>query len=145
MSVEVGEGLLCIMFTDLVGWTELGERVGDDAADALRRDHFATIRTALEMHRGHEIKSVGDSVMSTFRSALDALRCAVTIQAEASQSEVRVRMGVRRRLRRRTARAGRWLRRPVLGVAGRTRGSMSLRRRTALVRIPRRTGAVQRA
>lgn len=32
MSVEAGEGLLCIMFTDLVGWTELGERVGDEAA-----------------------------------------------------------------------------------------------------------------
>ena len=94
MAVDTDEGLLCIMFTDLVGWTELGERVGDDAADALRRDHFASVRAALSKHRGNEIKTVGDSVMSTFRSALDALRCAVEIQQEASSGDVRVRIGL---------------------------------------------------
>lgn len=94
MAVDAGEGLLCIMFTDLVGWTELGERIGDDAADALRREHFASVRAALASHRGREIKTVGDSVMSTFRSALDALRCAVVIQADAAKGDVRVRIGV---------------------------------------------------
>ena len=94
MSPDSGDQLLCIMFTDLVGWTELGERIGDDAADALRREHFALVRAALTNYRGREIKTVGDSVMSTFRSALDALRCAVVIQEDASRGDMRVRIGV---------------------------------------------------
>jgi len=35
MAANTGEGLLCILFTDVVGWTELGERVGDDVADPI--------------------------------------------------------------------------------------------------------------
>ncbi len=87
------DGLLCIMFTDLVGWTELGDRLGDDAADALRREHFAAVRTALGAYRGREVKTVGDSVMATFRSALDATRCALMIQTEMAAG-LTVRIGV---------------------------------------------------
>lgn len=86
-------GLVCIMFTDLVGWTDLGERVGDDPADVLRRQHFAAVRMALTEHRGREIKTAGDSVMATFRSPLDATRCALSIQADAS-SDVQIRIGL---------------------------------------------------
>jgi class 3 adenylate cyclase len=94
VGAEASDGLLCILFTDVVGWTELGDRLGDDAADAIRREHFAAVRAALDAHRGKEIKTVGDSVLSTFRSALDAVRCAVAIQADAAFGPIRVRIGV---------------------------------------------------
>ena len=32
--------LVTILFTDLVGWTDLGSEVGDVMADDLRRAHF---------------------------------------------------------------------------------------------------------
>lgn len=96
MALEPGDsGLRCILFTDIVGWTALGERIGDDAADSLRRKHFDSVRAALAVHRGREVKTVGDSVMATFRSALDALQCAVAVQTDVIRGgELRVRIGI---------------------------------------------------
>ena len=36
-----------ILFTDLVGSAALFDRRGDEAADALRQAHFASLRTAV--------------------------------------------------------------------------------------------------
>jgi class 3 adenylate cyclase/DNA-binding CsgD family transcriptional regulator len=93
-DLREGDELLCILFTDLVGWTELGDRVGDDVAHALRRDHFQAVRDALEAHRGREVKTAGDSVMATFRSAVDAVRCALAIQDAVRSTPLQVRVGV---------------------------------------------------
>lgn len=94
ISLDSGDELLCIVFTDLVGWTALDDRIDDDAADELRREHLSAVRAALDAHRGREIKTAGDSVMATFRSALDALRCAVAIQDAAGSTSLQVRIGV---------------------------------------------------
>jgi class 3 adenylate cyclase/DNA-binding CsgD family transcriptional regulator len=91
---DARDELLCILFTDLVGWTELGERVGDDAAHVLRREHFEAIRTSLGVHRGREVKTAGDSVMATFRSALDAVRCALAVRDAVAGTPLQVRIGV---------------------------------------------------
>ena len=69
-----------ILFTDLVGSTELLARIGRQAADAVRVRHFAQLRTAIDAHDGREVKTLGDGVMARFASAGDALACAVTIQ-----------------------------------------------------------------
>ncbi|HEY5261234.1 MAG TPA: adenylate/guanylate cyclase domain-containing protein, partial [Solirubrobacteraceae bacterium] len=69
-----------ILFTDLVGSTALFDRHGDEAANLLRREHFASLRTAVEEHSGREIKSAGDGLMVAFASAADAVRCAVDMQ-----------------------------------------------------------------
>jgi DNA-binding SARP family transcriptional activator/class 3 adenylate cyclase len=69
-----------ILFTDLVGSTSLFERHGDDAADALRREHFAAQRHAVAEHGGREVKSTGDGLMVAFASAVAAVRCAVDMQ-----------------------------------------------------------------
>src|SRR5277367_1485538 len=71
---------LTILFTDLVGSTAMFDRYGDEAADALRREHFASLRTAVVVHGGREIKSAGDGLMVAFTSAADAVRCAVEMQ-----------------------------------------------------------------
>ena len=79
-STEGSSGLVAILFTDLVGSTELAERHGDTAADALRRDHFSHLREALATAGGTEIKTIGDSLMASFAGASDALAGAVAMQ-----------------------------------------------------------------
>ncbi len=73
-------GTVTILFTDLVGSTELLEQLGDDQAEALRRAHFQLLRKAVAQHGGHEVKNLGDGLMVVFGSALDAVRCAVQMQ-----------------------------------------------------------------
>jgi class 3 adenylate cyclase len=81
VGLETGEELVCILFSDLVGWTAMNDRLGDAAGDALRRRHFTDLRRALRSHRAREIKSVDDGMMAVFRSVLDALVCAADIGA----------------------------------------------------------------
>jgi len=69
-----------ILFTELVGSAPLFERQGDDAADVMRRNHFATLRRAVAEHGGREVKSTGDGLMVVFSSAVAAVRCAVDMQ-----------------------------------------------------------------
>jgi class 3 adenylate cyclase len=69
-----------ILFTDLVGSTELRSQLGDDAFDARRRDHDRLLTDALGRHGGELIKHEGDGIMAVFVSAADALSCAASIQ-----------------------------------------------------------------
>jgi CheY-like chemotaxis protein len=49
-------------------------------AERVRSRHFASIRGALAVHRGLEVKTLGDGFMTIFESAGDALACAITMQ-----------------------------------------------------------------
>jgi class 3 adenylate cyclase/CheY-like chemotaxis protein len=68
------------MFTDLVGSTQLAMRLGAHTASEVRELHFASLRDALSVHRGTEIKTLGDGMMAAFDSVNDGLACAVTMQ-----------------------------------------------------------------
>ena len=65
--------IVTVLFTDQVRSTDLAQRLGDDAADELRLADFALLRDALARHGGEEVKTIGDSVMAVFRSALGNL------------------------------------------------------------------------
>jgi len=71
---------VAILFADLVGSVALYDRTGDDAAEAVRRSHFAALRAAVAQHGGREVKSTGEGVMVAFTSTVAALRCAVEMQ-----------------------------------------------------------------
>lgn len=58
-----------VLFTDLVGSTEMLARLGDEAADRLRRAHFVALREVAGKHGGREVKSLGDGLMLVFASA----------------------------------------------------------------------------
>ncbi len=73
-------GLITILFTDLVGSTELASELGDAAADELRRDHFASLREAVAATGGTEVKTIGDALMVSYPGAADALAGAATMQ-----------------------------------------------------------------
>jgi tetratricopeptide (TPR) repeat protein len=69
-----------VLFTDLVGSTELMTQLGEAAFDELRRGHFAALRAPIEQAGGEEIKNTGDGVMVVFGSVVEALQCAVAMQ-----------------------------------------------------------------
>src|SRR5262245_2680822 len=82
-----------VVFTDLVGSTELANRLGHDAYEALRHQHFATLRTAVAKHGGTEVKATGDGLMLRFDSAASAITCAVAMQ-QATDGDAQIRIGV---------------------------------------------------
>ena len=69
-----------IMFTDMVGSTELSTALDPTTADELRQTHFGLLRAALAAAGGTEVKNLGDGLMVTFSSLSRALACAVGMQ-----------------------------------------------------------------
>lgn len=74
-------GVAIVVFSDLVDSTALLARLGDDHMDTVRRAHIKDVTDAVALGDGRVIKTLGDGVMSTFESALGALRAAAAIQA----------------------------------------------------------------
>jgi class 3 adenylate cyclase len=74
-----------LLFTDLVGSTELMNRLGEEVSERLRRDYFAILRGSAREHGGHEVKSLGDGLMLAFASTLSAVSCAVDMQRRAAE------------------------------------------------------------
>ena len=71
---------VAILFADIVGSTELSQRLSVDAADEVRRGHFSILRQAIAESDGTEVKNLGDGIMVVFASASAALSCAVGMQ-----------------------------------------------------------------
>ena len=76
----IDPGLRAVMFTDIVGSTEMTARLGDAAALELVRVHDALVRRGLGSHGGREIKNTGDGIMASFAKVADAVRGAADIQ-----------------------------------------------------------------
>ena len=89
-----------IVFTDVEGSTALNERLGDEGARQVLREHERLTREALGAHGGSEVKAMGDGFMAWFPSATRAVECAIALQrAFAAHNEVRdeplrVRVGI---------------------------------------------------
>jgi class 3 adenylate cyclase len=69
-----------VMFTDIVGSTEMAQRLGDDIAFELVETHDAIVRAAVAENRGRVIKHTGDGIMAVFVSPVAAVKAACRIQ-----------------------------------------------------------------
>ena len=74
-----------ILFTDVVGSTELSQRLSPDSAEEVRRRHFSILRQTIAEAGGAEVKNLGDGLMVMFASASAALACAVAMQQGVEQ------------------------------------------------------------
>jgi class 3 adenylate cyclase len=72
--------LRTVLFTDLVGHTEMMSRLGDQKGRDVLREHERITREVLKAHGGTEVKTMGDGFMASFGSVTRAVECAVALQ-----------------------------------------------------------------
>jgi class 3 adenylate cyclase len=77
-----GEGTVTILFSDMVNYAGMTERMGDEMSRELLRDHHQIVRRLLGDHGGREVKVQGDGFMVAFGGVARALRCASAMQRE---------------------------------------------------------------
>jgi class 3 adenylate cyclase len=86
-----------VLFTDLVGHTEMMSRLGDERGRGVLREHERITRDVLRQHGGTEVKTMGDGFMASFGSVTKAVECAVALQkafAEHEGEALSVRVGL---------------------------------------------------
>ena len=90
-----------VLFCDVTGSTELGERLDPEALRALLARYFERMKAIVERHGGTVEKFIGDAVMAVFGvpkvhedDALRALRAAVEMRAVFPELGVQGRIGV---------------------------------------------------
>ena len=86
-----------VLFTDLVGHTEMMSRLGDDRGRDVLREHERITREVLKANGGTEVKTMGDGFMASFGSVTKAVECAVALQrafAEREGEPLNVRVGL---------------------------------------------------
>jgi adenylate cyclase len=94
--------IAAIMFTDIVGYTTLAQSNERQALEILER-HNQLLRPFFPKYNGREVKTIGDSFLVEFDSALDAVLCAIEIQkflhdhnisTQEAWEKIKVRIGI---------------------------------------------------
>lgn len=91
---EVDRVLATVLFTDIVGSTELASRLGDHVWHDLLELHNTIIRKELKRFRGCEVDTSGDGFFATFDGPGRALRCACSIRDSVQQLGIDIRVGL---------------------------------------------------
>jgi len=86
--------LATVLFSDIVGSTELAAGLGDRAWRELLQRFFALARTQLAAHRGREVDTAGDGLFATFDSPARAVTCALDMSSAASELGFEIRAGL---------------------------------------------------
>src|SRR6185295_15467275 len=79
-STAAPDGTVTVMFSDMEGFTEMTERLGDLAAREVMRNHNRVVRGEVARHQGFEVELLGDGFLVAFSSARRGLECAIAIE-----------------------------------------------------------------
>jgi class 3 adenylate cyclase len=79
-SPGTGEGTVTILFSDMVDYAGMTERLGDQRSREILRIHHQIVRELLGTYGGREIRVQGDGFMVAFGGVAKALRCAASVQ-----------------------------------------------------------------
>src|SRR5881398_3402009 len=89
--------IVTVLFCDVTGSTELGERLDPEALRALLARYFERMKAIVESHGGTVEKFIGDAVMAVFGvpvvhedDALRAARAAVELRDAVTDLELRI-------------------------------------------------------
>jgi class 3 adenylate cyclase len=95
------DGQVTLAFSDMEGFTEMTERLGDREALKIVQAHHAIVRAELAAHGGTEVELQGDGFLLAFADATRAVACAVALQrafahysAQHRAQPIRVRIGL---------------------------------------------------
>ena len=99
--MEKESHLAAIMFTDLVGYSQLSQENEELAVELLER-HRKIVREILPEHGGNEIKTIGDAFLIEFSSSIRAVKCAAEIQSrffsynnlQNKEKQIQLRIGI---------------------------------------------------
>jgi class 3 adenylate cyclase len=86
--------LVTVLFTDIVGSTEIAAELGDKRWRDLVRRHHAIVRRELKRFRGRELDTAGDGFFARFDRPADAIRCACAISDGVREVGIEIRAGI---------------------------------------------------
>ena len=86
--------LTTVLFTDIVDSTKLAVDMGDVIWSDLLEEHHEAVRHALEIFRGHEVKTTGDGFHATFDGPARAIQCAAAIRESTHRLGLNLRIGI---------------------------------------------------
>jgi class 3 adenylate cyclase/pimeloyl-ACP methyl ester carboxylesterase len=93
-SPSVERELATVLFTDIVGSTDLAAEIGDARWLQLRAMHDEVVRRNLAGFRGREIDTTGDGFLATFDGPARAIHCAVQIRDAIRSLGMTIRAGL---------------------------------------------------
>jgi class 3 adenylate cyclase/streptogramin lyase len=86
--------LATVLFTDIVGSTELAGEIGDRVWKEVLSRHHRLIRRELKRFGGREVETAGDSFFVTFREPASAIRCGLAVAEAVRELGIEVRAGI---------------------------------------------------
>jgi len=93
-EVEIERVLTTVVFSDIVGSTELAASLGDERWRALLDAHDRAVRNELRRFRGREIKTTGDGFFVSFDGPARAIRCSEAVIKATRELGIDVRIGL---------------------------------------------------
>ncbi|MBL9016193.1 MAG: adenylate/guanylate cyclase domain-containing protein [Myxococcales bacterium] len=97
-DVRLGVGEQTLLFTDVVGSTAFYASRGDPAAFIEIKKHFDEVFAIVTRHKGAVVKTIGDAVMATFTSPVDAVAASHEIHTafhpERADTPIRLRISL---------------------------------------------------
>ena len=87
-------GLRAVLFTDVVGSTELAREMGDVRWSRLLAAQRRVIRALLKSNGGREVDTAGDGFFAVFDRPADAVRCAFAACSDVQELGLDIRGGV---------------------------------------------------